>query len=213
MDLRDDSLFKVCRWSNEGSTVLHDIQELSCALLDTLAQLPRCLPLQPHPAEDPSAVGIECEGATYHSAKAARDRDRLRQEVLEQIGWRLYRIWSTDWFADPDRETTKLIGYLQELATDRNNRHPQRQGPLPTPDLVPSSSPGSLESRAKVLSGTPNCRRSAQPQLPIVSLTPAQHEFAMAPAPRQHFLGAVLGTVEIRRAVALGSQSEPANAS
>jgi very-short-patch-repair endonuclease len=41
-------------------------------------------------------LGIECDGASYHSAKSARDRDRLRQEILEQKGWRLYRIWSTD---------------------------------------------------------------------------------------------------------------------
>jgi hypothetical protein len=42
--------------------------------------------------------------ASYHSAKSARDRDRLCQEILEQKGWRLYRIWSTDWFNDPERE-------------------------------------------------------------------------------------------------------------
>ncbi|MFN9859594.1 MAG: AAA domain-containing protein, partial [Pseudanabaena sp.] len=42
-------------------------------------------------------LGIECDGATYHSSKAARDRDRYRQEVLEKLGWKLYRIWSTDW--------------------------------------------------------------------------------------------------------------------
>src|SRR5262249_364869 len=41
-------------------------------------------------------LGIECDGATYHSSATARDRDRLRQEVLEQLGWRICRIWSTD---------------------------------------------------------------------------------------------------------------------
>ena len=53
-------------------------------------------------------MGVECDGATYHSSKSARDRDRLRQEVLEGLGWNLYRIWSTDWFDDPIRETEKL---------------------------------------------------------------------------------------------------------
>ncbi|OQX35626.1 MAG: hypothetical protein B0D91_10460 [Oceanospirillales bacterium LUC14_002_19_P2] len=43
-------------------------------------------------------MGIECDGATYHSAKSARDRDRLRQEVLTGLGWNIRRIWSTDWF-------------------------------------------------------------------------------------------------------------------
>ena len=42
-------------------------------------------------------LGIECDGATYHSAKSARDRDRLREEVLKQRGWNIYRVWSTDW--------------------------------------------------------------------------------------------------------------------
>jgi very-short-patch-repair endonuclease len=44
-------------------------------------------------------MGIECDGATYHSAKSVRDRDRLRQTILERLGWRIRRIWSTDWFA------------------------------------------------------------------------------------------------------------------
>jgi very-short-patch-repair endonuclease len=54
-------------------------------------------------------LGIECDGATYHSARCARDRDRLRQEVLERQGWRLYRIWSTDWFSNPEREIKRLV--------------------------------------------------------------------------------------------------------
>ena len=49
-------------------------------------------------------LGIECDGATYHSARSARDRDRLRQEVLENLGWKIHRIWSTDWFRNPGRE-------------------------------------------------------------------------------------------------------------
>lgn len=53
-------------------------------------------------------LGVECDGATYHSSRSARDRDRLRREVLEQLGWKLVRIWSTDWFADPRREATVL---------------------------------------------------------------------------------------------------------
>ncbi|MFN5923300.1 MAG: DUF559 domain-containing protein, partial [Pseudanabaena sp.] len=57
-------------------------------------------------------LGIECDGATYHSSKAARDRDRYRQEVLEKLGWKLYRIWSTDWFRNPEVEIQKLLAKL-----------------------------------------------------------------------------------------------------
>jgi len=53
-------------------------------------------------------LGIECDGAAYHSSACARDRDRLRQEILESRGWKLYRIWSTDWFKDPIGETERL---------------------------------------------------------------------------------------------------------
>jgi very-short-patch-repair endonuclease len=59
--------------------------------------------------------GIECDGATYHSAKSVRERDRLRQEVLERLGWKIYRIWSTDWFRNPTLQTNKLLNYLNQL--------------------------------------------------------------------------------------------------
>jgi very-short-patch-repair endonuclease len=54
-------------------------------------------------------LGIECDGAAYHSARSARDRDRLRQQVLEGIGWKIHRIWSTDWFRDPERELKRVV--------------------------------------------------------------------------------------------------------
>ena len=54
-------------------------------------------------------LGIECDGATYHSAKSARDRDRLRQEVLEGLGWNIYRIWSLDWIRDREKEMRRLL--------------------------------------------------------------------------------------------------------
>ncbi len=55
------------------------------------------------------ALGIECDGKTYHSSRAARDRDRLREKVLMERGWKLHRIWSTDWFVNPKLAKTKLI--------------------------------------------------------------------------------------------------------
>lgn len=54
-------------------------------------------------------LGIECDGATYHSARTARERDRLRQDILENIGWKIYRIWSTDWIKDQYTEKKNLI--------------------------------------------------------------------------------------------------------
>lgn len=54
-------------------------------------------------------LAIECDGATYHSLKNARDRDRLRQEILERMGWKFYRIWSTDWFRNKSVEQLRLL--------------------------------------------------------------------------------------------------------
>ncbi|PHM60604.1 hypothetical protein Xsto_03833 [Xenorhabdus stockiae] len=62
-------------------------------------------------------MGIECDGATYHSAKSARDRDRLRQDVLERLGWKIRRIWSTDWFSNPDEVLSPIIRELNQLKT------------------------------------------------------------------------------------------------
>jgi very-short-patch-repair endonuclease len=70
---------------------------------------------------DPSApgrylLGIECDGATYHRAATARDRDKLRQLILEGLGWKLHRIWSTDWWHDANQEIDKLLGALGTLS-------------------------------------------------------------------------------------------------
>jgi very-short-patch-repair endonuclease len=62
-------------------------------------------------------AGVECDGAAYHSSKSARDRDRLREEVLVGLGWRLLRVWSTDWFDNADLQTERLIARLEELRT------------------------------------------------------------------------------------------------
>ena len=64
-------------------------------------------------------MGIECDGATYHSAKSVRDRDRLRQTILERLGWRIRRIWSTDWFQNPHAELQPIIRELNALKTER----------------------------------------------------------------------------------------------
>jgi len=60
-------------------------------------------------------LGVECDGASYHSSRSARDRDILRQQVLEGLGWTIYRIWSTDWFRDPAGQIRKLVACLDDL--------------------------------------------------------------------------------------------------
>jgi len=62
--------------------------------------------------------GIECDGAAYHASETARDRDRLRQDVLEARGWTILRVWSTDWFKDRQGQVSRLLG-LASQARDR----------------------------------------------------------------------------------------------
>lgn len=71
-------------------------------------------------------LGIECDGRSYHSASWARDRDRLRQKVLEGLGWSLHRVWSTDWFHNPDRELRKIAESLER--TRARGRRPSSEG-------------------------------------------------------------------------------------
>lgn len=59
-------------------------------------------------------LAVECDGATYHSALWARERDRLRQDVLEHLGWRFHRVWSTDWFYNRQTEIERLRVALVE---------------------------------------------------------------------------------------------------
>lgn len=60
-------------------------------------------------------LGVECDGKTYHAGATARDRDRLRQEVLERLGWTIHRIWSTDWWRNKQQPMKKLLDRLESL--------------------------------------------------------------------------------------------------
>ena len=68
-----------------------------------------------HPTQSGKfVIGIECDGASYHNSRTARERDRLRQTVLEDMGWTIYRIWSTDWIKDQKSEKDKLINAVEK---------------------------------------------------------------------------------------------------
>lgn len=60
-------------------------------------------------------LGIECDGATYHSSKSARERDIHRQRYLESRGWKIARIWSKNWWRDPGSEVDKIDGLIKSL--------------------------------------------------------------------------------------------------
>jgi len=86
-------------------------------------------------------LGIECDGATYHSSPTARDRDRLRQSVLEGLGWTIFRIWSTDWFHRPGPVRERLLARLKELRDEPLAEPPHDVEPVAP--LVPNEQPQS----------------------------------------------------------------------
>lgn len=106
--------------------------------------------------KDEFIAAIECDGAAYHSEKSARDRDRLRQEILEGYGWDIIRIWSTDWFRDPNGELERVNKELQRLIAARaenRNRATDQRGP---------------RTAAVETTIEQNTRIDAHPQLPLL---------------------------------------------
>ena len=71
-----------------------------------------------HPGE--FLMGIECDGAMYHSSAIAKERDCLRQAILERLGWKIRRIWSTDWFQDPNGAISTILNELKILTSSSN---------------------------------------------------------------------------------------------
>ena len=67
-------------------------------------------------------AGVECDGATYHRAATARDRDRLREMVLRDLGWRIRRVWSTEWWMDADTACARLHALLTQDLTEERQR-------------------------------------------------------------------------------------------
>lgn len=95
--------------------------------------------------------GVECDGASYHSAATVRDRDRLRQQVLELRGWTIHRVWSTDWFHDPEGQTNRLLRLIESTAREkRTDTQPRsstlesREPAVPTPFQSRPSEPSGI---------------------------------------------------------------------
>jgi len=111
-------------------------------------------------AEHPTKPGryvlaIECDGATYHSSYTARDRDRLRQQQLEGLGWRFHRIWSTDWFMRKEDEIQRATKAFREAVEFAD----KLEG-----GLVPSNHNGN-GNHTEYVSTTP--KRDPRPPVPM----------------------------------------------
>ena len=93
-------------------------------------------------------AGLECDGAQYHSSATARDRDKVRQAVLEGLGWTILRVWSTDWFRDPTGVADRVHAELGRLLDDdrkelaarevygEDEEQPADEGPAGVPEAT-----------------------------------------------------------------------------
>ena len=121
-------------------------------------------------------AGVECDGATYHSSKSARDRDRLREEVLTDKGWDIVRVWSTDWFDNPSLQTTRLLEKLELLrlkpALDRSEytivtEASQLAGDSIVVDEIPPDEPPAPETEQEELPSPPPTGEGIQAGAPL----------------------------------------------
>ncbi len=133
-------------------------------------------------------LGIECDGKAYHQAKTARDRDRLRQEILENLGWTIHRIWSTAWIRNPERELEQVVERVQSLLIeDRECRTRIEDHSLPlkrAPQaLFPPADDSTARNRAPLApQAEPRINRSlvAFPYLVAQINTRGEHDFLSA---------------------------------
>jgi len=127
-----------------------------------------------HP-EDPGrmVLAIEADGATYWQSGSVRDRDRLRGEHLQRLGWRYHRLWSTNWFGDPDAEVAKV--------RDAYSRAVSRPGSHPAPEAGDESLSGAATSAgASRGAGSAGPSRAGASDMTSRSLQPATTDLTPA---------------------------------
>jgi very-short-patch-repair endonuclease len=106
-------------------------------------------------------LAVECDGASYHSAYTARDRDRLRQQHLEALGWRFHRIWSTDWFMRRDQEIDRAVAAYNAAVA-----HADRLDTSGNISMTGSAQPPADTSTSGQPSNVVSTRR-ARPRIPV----------------------------------------------
>lgn len=111
-------------------------------------------------------LGIECDGAMYHSSKVARDRDRLRQQHLVSLGWRIHRVWSTDWIRD---RTGALNRVMEQIRQAQTVPHEVRWPPVDVAPVSPRGPEGSATPVSEAALETADVSPAEEdPYLPFV---------------------------------------------
>jgi very-short-patch-repair endonuclease len=130
-----------------------------------------------HPG-DPSRMilAVEADGASYRDSGSVRDRDRLRKEHLERLGWRFHRLWSTNWFHDPDAEVAKLRqAYDQAVASSPPPPPDPFEPPAPPQPPEPIQPPDPFEPPAPIESPKPAAELAVRPSRAVPPAGTTEH--------------------------------------
>ncbi len=115
-----------------------------------------------HPDDTSRMVlAIETDGASYHQSRSVRDRDRLRGEHLQRLGWSFHRLWSTNWFQNPQAEVARLQDAYQRAVAATEPAAADPSAADPPPAEPPAAGPGATAPPATALPATRP--RTAQP--------------------------------------------------
>ena len=115
-------------------------------------------------------AGVECDGATYHSHATARDRDRLREVILTKLGWRIRRVWSTEWWQGAEEAAGRLHDQLvRDLAQDRADLPSQKvsASTVPASISLPSAPINISRDTAKPRQASGKSERSSTPDFSV----------------------------------------------
>ena len=137
----EESVAEVLR--NKGHDVAHQV---GCAgyFIDLAVRNPD--------APGRYVIGIECDGAQYHSSRVARDRDRLREEILIERKWSIHRVWSTDWYRSRRAAEERLLAAVDDALLHRDREPPARSEVPDDPfegHIIEDSAPASGESEGE----------------------------------------------------------------
>jgi len=149
--------------------------------------------------------GIECDGVAYHASETARDRDRLRQQVLEGRGWTIVRVWSTDWFKDRAGQIDRLVAAIEQAK--RNAAEEREQAAEARTRAAAEQAAAEAERLAQALAapgGTLPSDSYVRPVVPEYQLAPGQGRFASSDileTPIARVVSAVVSVVDVESPV------------
>ena len=164
-------------------------------------------------------AGVECDGATYHRSAVARDRDKIREEVLTGLGWRILRVWSTDWWYDSECALEEL--HIKLNAILEQDRSKPKEGPKGEDVAVVTDGPmdvdieGSAQpSRGRANSANDSDSNEPTPRAPLVArqmpikdrCTYSRVQMGDATAFQDHFFDAEYSDAVRHMALSVGRQ-------